>query len=134
MQGWGGKCPKPTTLWSNSRAIRKVATTAKARKGRKVGPLADIYVDRQGKRRYKGHSRLKKSQFRPHLYTMHVPCHFFTITYSAMRNTLREYPRGFGNRLASLVIRKTFEKEREPPMNVCALCLQLKSRRLSDIP
>ena len=62
MGGWGGKSPKASTLWSNSRGIRKFATSARARLGRKVGPLADVYYDKAGHKRYKGNRGLKASQ------------------------------------------------------------------------
>ena len=62
MRGWGGPSPKATTLWANTRGIRKFATHKRFCKGRSVGSLTDAYVDGSGKRRFKGNARLKTSQ------------------------------------------------------------------------
>ena len=67
MQGWGGPTPKATCVWSSSRIIRKFSTSKRALyKGRKVGPLADCYIDKSGKRRWKGNQLLKGSQPGPY--------------------------------------------------------------------
>ena len=60
MRGWGGKSPKATLVWSNSRAIRKFAT--RFYKGRSVGSFTDTYLDCFGKKKFKGNSLLKASQ------------------------------------------------------------------------
>lgn len=71
MQGWGGKTPKRTTLWSNSSAIRLFKTgsehskTSKLMKGK---GLTDRYKDRSGRWRFKGNSRLKGSQSLPYFW------------------------------------------------------------------
>ena len=49
MRGWGARTPKRTTLWSNSRAIRKFQTASKfSRAAKSARKLADVYYDRAG--------------------------------------------------------------------------------------
>ena len=63
MRGWGARTPKRTTLWSNSRAIRKFQTASKfSRAAKSARKLADVYYDRAGNKRYKGNRNLKSSQ------------------------------------------------------------------------
>ena len=61
MRGWGHRSPKATTLWSNSRAIRKFATSSQYARGRSIGSYTDTYVDGSGRKRYKGNRLLKSS-------------------------------------------------------------------------
>lgn len=74
MRAFGSPTPKRTTLWSNSSGIRYFCTSKKAR-GKSKGPkLADTYIDKAGKKRYKGNGNLRKSQFQPHWFmTVIIP-------------------------------------------------------------
>lgn len=130
MRGWGSKTPKRTSLWSNSRAIRKFRTAAKHSKApKKSHQLADVYFDRAGRKRYKGNRHLKGSQcktefhvlyssysswcfshdvFQSFVTVLQVKAHIWYIHFLFME--LREYPRGFGVRFASTM--KYFQKER----------------------
>ncbi len=130
MRGWGAKTPKRTTLWSNSRAIRKFQTAAKYSKGpKKKHQLADVYVDKAGRKRYKGNRHLKGSQCKTEFHVFYsswcfqfVPCscysaihltacisHIYIYIYFFFMD-LREYPRAFGVRFAHTM--KYFQKER----------------------
>ena len=73
MRGWGARTPKRTTLWSNSRAIRKFQTASKfSRAAKSARKLADVYYDRAGNKRYKGNRNLKSSQCKAK-----ISCFFF---------------------------------------------------------
>ncbi|CAL1139171.1 unnamed protein product [Cladocopium goreaui] len=86
MRGWGARTPKRTTLWSNSRAIRKFQTASKfSRAAKSARKLADVYYDRAGNKRYKGNRNLKSSQ---------------------------EYPVGYGIRFTHAM--KYFQAEKSP--------------------
>lgn len=115
MQGWGGKTPKRTTLWSNSSAIRLFKTgsehskTSKLMKGK---GLTDRYKDRSGRWRFKGNSRLKGSQQN---YTLQWLLFLYSadpvlVSCLTCAIILRTYPVGFGVRFAKAM--KYFQKER----------------------
>ena len=69
MRGWGSKTAKRTCLWSNSSAIRFFATAKKYGriKSKRSVPLADSYFDGNGRKRFKGNSRLRQSQSIPQI-------------------------------------------------------------------
>ena len=62
MSHWGSATAKRTTLWSNSRAIRKFSTRARAARVKNAPALAKKYKDKAGRQRYQGNRRLKASQ------------------------------------------------------------------------
>ena len=118
MSVWGGRTPKRTTLWSNSRAIRKFSTSGKYRRGRSSNrlPLADKYVDRHGKTRYKGNANLKASQWlclTGKTLCDAVFCNGYSMTYILCDHP-RQYPEGFGRRFARCM--KIFHAEKEAPV------------------
>ena len=65
MRGFGARTAKRTTLWSNSTGVRFFATSKKAKGAKSSLKLADVYVDKNGRTRYKGNSNLRKSQSHP---------------------------------------------------------------------
>lgn len=121
MRGFGSKTPKRTTLWSNSSAIRFFHTSRKARKLVKA-KLADTYRDKQGRKRFKGNSNLRKSQCFGYVMAIVVIFGFFpfmlqtqyckelhcTEGYHVVK--LRAYPIGFGVRFAQTMGK--FHRER----------------------
>ncbi|CAE7523392.1 unnamed protein product, partial [Symbiodinium sp. CCMP2456] len=58
MSAWGATTPKRTTLWSNSRAIRKFATAARFGRVKNAPKLTHRYY-RNGVCKFQGNEKLK---------------------------------------------------------------------------
>ena len=113
MRAFGSPTPKRTTLWSNSSGIRYFCTSKKAR-GKSKGPkLADTYIDKAGKKRYKGNGNLRKSQFQPHWFmTVIIPMALSVYVCEYLEYCTMMAPVGFGVRFAEHM--NHLRKERFP--------------------
>ena len=61
MSAWGSKTPKRTTLWSNSKAIRRFSASRKFARVKSAPSLMYRYR-KNGQEKYQGNSKLKESQ------------------------------------------------------------------------
>ena len=121
MRVFGSSSAKRTTLWSNSRAIRKFSTAGKyhPHKGKRR-PLANHYVDLNGKRKFQGRQEeLKKSQYLDKTVGIWFvidlsvfSCIFLSSPAKKCTVHLRAYPLGFGRRFCRCM--KLFHREKAP--------------------
>ena len=117
MSAWGARTPKRTTLWSNSRAIRKFATPGRSGRVKNAPKLTRRYR-KNGVWKFQGNEKLKDSQCLSRFCGFsYMASHACTSAYMCLNlKHPRVYPRRYAQRFTKCM--RLFHKEKAPMKQV----------------